>query len=86
MWALWPEAQEQLVSCQSFVTFSGFSQDIPVCIMPVFSQLGLINLHKRISCDVYDRLVAVLADNSIFLSKGTKPQAHVKVQLACFLL
>jgi hypothetical protein len=44
-----------------------------------FSQLGLINLHKRISCDVYDRLVAALADNSIFLSKGTKPQAHVKV-------
>ena len=30
--------------------------------------------------------MAVLADNPIFLSKGTKPQAHVKVQLACFLL
>ena len=30
--------------------------------------------------------MAVLADNPIFLSKGTKPQAQVKVQLACFLL
>ena len=30
--------------------------------------------------------MAVLTDNPIFLSKGTKPQAHVKVQLACFLI
>jgi hypothetical protein len=36
--------------------------------------------------DIFDRLVAVLADNPLFVSKGTKPQAHVKVQLACFLL
>src|ERR1700691_2305770 len=28
-----------------------------------FFAIGLINLHKRISCDVYDCLVAALADN-----------------------
>jgi len=43
-------------------------------------------LFKRVNRDIFDCLVAVLTDNTLFLSKGTKPQAHVKVQLACFLL
>jgi hypothetical protein len=40
----------------------------------------------RLSRATFDRLVAVLANNPIFISKGRKPQRHVKVQLASFLL
>src|SRR5882762_4160275 len=33
----------------------------------------------------FDRLVALLANDPIFESRGKKPQRHVKVQLAAFL-
>lgn len=40
----------------------------------------------RLGRDTFDRLVAMLAPNPIFISKGRKPQRHVKYQLACFLM
>ena len=38
------------------------------------------------SRNTFDRLVSLLADDPIFESQGKKPQRHVKVQLAAFLL
>ena len=40
----------------------------------------------RMGRKTFDRLVALLADDPIFESRGNKPQHHVKVQLAAFLL
>ena len=36
--------------------------------------------------NTFDKLVCLLADDPIFESQGKKPQRHVKVQLAAFLL
>jgi len=38
------------------------------------------------SRNTFDKLVALLANDPIFQSQGKKPQWHVKVQLATFLL
>jgi hypothetical protein len=38
------------------------------------------------SRNTFDRLVSLLADDPIFELQGKKPQWHVKVQLAAFLL
>lgn len=40
----------------------------------------------RLSRSTFDRLVALLADNPIFISRGKRPQRHVKFQLAAFLM
>ncbi|KAF7362660.1 DDE Tnp4 domain-containing protein [Mycena venus] len=40
----------------------------------------------RVGRDLFDYLVQVLAPNPIFLSKGRRPQRHVKYQLGCFLI
>ncbi|KAL1948348.1 hypothetical protein VTO73DRAFT_12423 [Trametes versicolor] len=39
----------------------------------------------RMGRDTFDRLVALLAQNPIFTSKGKRPQRHVKFQLGTFL-
>jgi hypothetical protein len=40
----------------------------------------------RLSRSTFDRLVALLANNPIFTSRGKHPQRHVKFQLAAFLM
>ena len=40
----------------------------------------------RMGCKTFDRLVALLANDPFFESRGNKPQRYVKVQLAAFLL
>jgi len=46
----------------------------------------LKDLVFRLSRSTFDRLVALLADNPIFISRGKRPQRHVKFQLAAFLM
>ena|SRR5882762_137516 len=38
------------------------------------------------SCKTFEKFIQLLADDLIFESQGTKPQQHVKVQFAAFLL
>lgn len=41
---------------------------------------------SRMGRPMFDRLVSILQEDPIFQSTGSKPQRHVKWQLACFLL
>ena len=60
---------------------------LQVCsILGRLQRCKLITINLRLSRDTFDRLVHLLADNPIFISKGKRPQRHVKFQLACFLI
>ena len=47
---------------------------------------NLKDLIFRLSRSTFDQLVALLADNPIFISRGLRPQRHVKFQLSAFLM
>lgn len=46
----------------------------------------LLITRLRIGRDTFDSLVGILSTNTIFTSRGWRPQRHVKYQLGCFLV
>ncbi|KAG7089231.1 hypothetical protein E1B28_010930 [Marasmius oreades] len=73
-----------LSACCNFLTASSalFSG---IVLVILFSYLTLI-FDYRVSHDMFDTLVKLLAPNPLFQSKGRKPQRHLKHQLGTFLI